>query len=175
MLSMMLQLCILKVEDNLRAPGFSKDRKTAETQVVLGLLVSQNGYSLSYSLFSGAQFEGRTMIPLVDDFIQRYDIKDFVLVADFGLMSQKNIELLRKAGYKYVIGARISNEVKSLREWITSLPKHDSQIQERKKTNGDRLIVRYTDKRADIDRLNRDRGVKRLHKYIKVVAYQRTR
>ncbi len=28
-------------EDNLRSPGFSKDGKTAETQVVLGLLVSQ--------------------------------------------------------------------------------------------------------------------------------------
>lgn len=154
-------------EDNVRAPGFSKDGKTAETQVVLGLLVSQNGYPLSYSLFSGAQFEGRTMIPLVDDFIQRYDIKDFVLVADSGLMSQKNIELFRKAGYKYIIGARIKNEVKSLREWITSLPKHDSQIHERRKANGDHLIVSYTDKRADKDRFNRDRGVKRLQQVYK--------
>lgn len=154
-------------EDNLRAPGFSKDGKTAETQVVLGLLVSQNGYPLSYSLFNGAQFEGRTMIPLVDDFIQRYDIKDFVLVADSGLMSQKNIELLRKAGYKYIIGARIRNEVKSLREWITGLSKHDNQIHERRKTNGDRLIVSYTDKRADKDRFNRDRGVKRLQQAYK--------
>lgn len=129
---------------------------------MLGLLVSENGYPLSYSLFNGAQFEGRTMIPLVDDFIQRYDIKDFVLVADSGLMSKKNIELLRKAGYKYIIGARIKNEVQSLRTWITGLPKHDNQIYERRKTDGDRLIVNYTDKRADKDRFNRDRGVARL-------------
>lgn len=154
-------------EDNLRAPGFSKDGKTAETQVVLGLLVSENGYPLSYSLFNGAQFEGRTMIPLVDDFIQRYDIKDFVLVADSGLMSQKNIELLRKAGYKYIIGARIKNEVQSLCTWITGLPKHDNQIYEHRKTNGDRLIVSYTDKRADKDKFNRDRGVTRLQQAYK--------
>lgn len=154
-------------EDNLRAPGFSKDGKTAETQVVLGLLVSENGYPLSYSLFNGAQFEGRTMIPLVDDFIQRYDIKDFVLVADSGLMSKKNIELLRKAGYKYIIGARIKNEVQSLCTWITSLPKQDNQIYEHRKTNGDRLIVSYTDKRADKDRFNRDRGVTRLQQAYK--------
>lgn len=154
-------------EDNLRAPGFSKDGKTAETQVVLGLLVSENGYPLSYSLFNGAQFEGRTMIPLVDDFIQRYDIKDFVLVADSGLMSKKNIELLRKAGCKYIIGARIKNEVQALRTWITGLPKHDNRIYERRKTNGDRLIVNYTDKRADKDRFNRDRGVKRLQQAYK--------
>ena len=153
-------------EDNLRAPGFSKDGKTAETQVVLGLLVSQNGYPLSYSLFNGAQFEGRTMIPLVDDFIQRYDINDFVLVADSGLISKNNIELLRKAGYKYIIGARIKNEVQSIRTWIAGLPKHDSQIYERRKANGDRLIVNYTDKRADKDQFNRDRGVKRLQQEI---------
>lgn len=154
-------------EDNLPAPGFSKDGKTAETQVVLGLLVSENGYPLSYSLFNGAQFEGRTMIPLVDDFIQRYDIKDFVLVADSGLMSKKNIELLRKAGYKYIIGARIKNEVQSLCTWITGLPKHDNQIYEHRKTNGDRLIVSYTDKRADKDKFNRDRGVTRLQQAYK--------
>lgn len=35
-------------EDNLRAPGFSKDGKTAETQIVLGLLVSRDGYPLSF-------------------------------------------------------------------------------------------------------------------------------
>lgn len=59
-------------EDELRSPGFSKDGKTSETQVVLGLLVSRDGYPLSYSLFNGAQFEGRTLIPVIDDFVQRF-------------------------------------------------------------------------------------------------------
>lgn len=44
--------------DILREPGFSKDGKTAESQVVLGLLVSEGGYPLSYSLFNGSQYEG---------------------------------------------------------------------------------------------------------------------
>lgn len=56
-------------EDNLRSPGFSKDGKTTETQVVLGLLVSQDGYPLAYSLFNGSQFKGYTMLPILDDFI----------------------------------------------------------------------------------------------------------
>lgn len=34
--------------DELREPGFSKDGKTAESQVVLGLLVSEGGYPLSF-------------------------------------------------------------------------------------------------------------------------------
>lgn len=51
-------------EDMLRSPGFSKDGKTAESQIVLGLLVSHDGYPLSYNIFNGAQYEGRTMIPI---------------------------------------------------------------------------------------------------------------
>jgi hypothetical protein len=30
---------------------------------VLGLLVSRDGYPLSYSIFNGSQYEGYTMIP----------------------------------------------------------------------------------------------------------------
>lgn len=97
--------------DELREPGFSKDGKTAESQVVLGLLVSEGGYPLSYSLFNGSQYEGYTMIPLIDDFKQRFALgEDFIVVADSGLMNRTNVELLRKAGYKYVIGARIKSE-----------------------------------------------------------------
>src|SRR5215469_2867313 len=70
--------------DDLRTPGFSKDGKHSQPQVVLGLLVSKAGYPLSYSLFSGAQYEGRTMLPIVEDFVQRFHLDDFVIVADSG-------------------------------------------------------------------------------------------
>ena len=93
--------------DDLREPGFSKDGKTAESQVVLGLLVSEGGYPLSYSLFNGSQYEGYTMIPMIDDFKQRFNLgEDFVVVADSGLMSEDNVKLLRSAlficCYRYV-------------------------------------------------------------------------
>ena len=76
------------IQDELRTNGFSKDGKTSESQIILGLLVSADGYPLSYSIFNGAQYEGRTMIPIIDDFIQRFDIKDFVVVADSGLLNK---------------------------------------------------------------------------------------
>lgn len=104
-------------KDELRNNGFSKDGKNANPQVVLGLLVSRGGYPLSYALFNGAQFEGYTMIPIVDDFIQRYNLgSDFVVIADSGLMSEKNVQLLRSAGYKYIIGARIKKESGAMKD-----------------------------------------------------------
>lgn len=96
--------------DVLRTPGFSKDGKTAESQVVLGLLVSEGGYPLSYSIYNGSQYEGFTMIPMIDDFKHRFGLcDDFVVVADSGLMSKSNVRLLQQAGYKYILGARIKS------------------------------------------------------------------
>ena len=109
------------VTDTLREPGFSKDGRMAESQVVLGLLVSEGGCPLSYSLYNGKQHEGFTMIPMIDDFKARFSLADdFVIVADSGLMSRKNVDLLRQGGYKYIIGARIRNTTGQVKDWILS-------------------------------------------------------
>lgn len=152
--------------DELRESGFSKDGKHNQPQVVLGLLVSKDGYPLSYSVFNGSQYEGRTMIPVVEDFVQRFKLDDFVVVADSGLMSQRNIALLESGNYKYIIGARIKNESNEIKKWILSLNKQDGEFYEAQKGLA-RLVVGYSDNRAKKDRHNRDKGIKRLEK-----AYQ---
>ena len=103
--------------DELRQDGFSKDGKTAESQIVLGLLVSEDGYPLSYSVFNGKQYEGYTMIPIIDDFVQRFNLTDFIVVAVSGLMSETNVNLLESAGYKYILGARIRSESPKVKKW----------------------------------------------------------
>lgn len=154
--------------DALREPGFSKDGKTAEAQVVLGLLVSEGGYPLSYSLYNGSQYEGITMIPMIDDFRQRFTLgEDFVVVADSGLMNACNVRLLQEAGYKYILGARIKNESRAVKQWILSLRKEDNVCNEIKRPDGERLIVSYSEKRAKKDAYNRMRGVARLRKAYK--------
>ena len=148
--------------DELRERGFSKDGKHAQPQVVLGLLVSRNGYPLSYSIFNGAQYEGRTMIPIVEDFVKRFNLEDFVVVADSGLMNKTNIALLESANYKYIIGARIKNETEEVKQWILSLEKTEGSFYELGKLPQSRLIISYCEKRAKKDRYNREKGVKRL-------------
>ena len=151
-------------EDELRSPGFSKDGKTAETQIILGLLVCENGYPLSYSIFNGAQYESYTMIPMIDDFKQRFGIGDFVVVDDSGFMIKRNIGLLRSGGYKFIVGGRIRKSGKDVEEWILSLPHEDGQYHERMLDNGDRLIGTYSSKRASKDTYDRTKGVERLKK-----------
>ena len=152
--------------DEFRENGFSKDGKHNQPQVVLGLLVSKDGYPLTYSIFNGSQYEGWTMIPIVEDFVNRYKLDEFIVVADSGLMNKKNILLLESGGYKYIIGARIKNENEEIKQWILSLKKHNGEFYEITKDNN-RLIVGYSENRAKKDKYNRDKGVKRLTKAYK--------
>jgi transposase len=149
--------------DELRETGFSKDGKHSQPQVVLGLLVSKDGYPLSYSVFNGSQYEGRTMLPVVDDFVQRFNLKDFVVVADSGLMNQRNIALLESGNYKYIIGARIKNESNNIKAWALSLDKQEGEFNEKRK-GSKRIIIGYSANRAKKDRYNREKGIKRLEK-----------
>ena len=151
-------------DDELRQAGFSKDGKMAESQIVLGLLVSQDGYPMSYSIFNGSQYEGRTMIPIIDDFVQRFKLTDFIVVADSGLMNTKNVELLESAGYRYILGAKIRNESPKIKDWILTIDRTDGNIIECRKNDSQRLIVSYSNARAKKNAWNRNKGVERLRK-----------
>ena len=151
-------------EDVLRSPGFSKDGKTTESQIVLGLLVSRDGYPLSYNIFNGSQYEGRTFIPIIDDFVQRFSLTDFIVVADAGLLSRKNITLLKAAGYKFILGGRIKKESAMVQDWVLALEKDSRKLNETAINGDERIIISYSDERAAKDRHNRERGIQRLRK-----------
>ena len=99
---------------------------------------------MSYSIFNVSQYEGRTMIPIIDDFVRRFRLTDFIIVADSGLMSTKNVELLESAGYRYILGARIRNESADIKDRILAVDKTDGNIVECLRNDGRRLVVGYS-------------------------------
>lgn len=151
-------------EDDLRKTGFSKEGRHKNPQIILGLLVSIDGYPLAYCIHEGNKYEGHTMLPVVTEFVRKYKLDNFIVVADSGLMNNDNIADLEANGYKYIIGARIKNESKIIKDWILGQPKSDCQMVEYDKGNGQRLLVGYTDKRARKDSYNREKGIRRLEK-----------
>lgn len=155
-------------EDELRKTGFSKEGRHKNPQIILGLLVSIGGYPLAYCIHEGNKYEGHTMLPVVTEFVRRYKLEDFIVVADSGLMNSDNVAELEANGYKYIIGAKIKAESKKIKEWILSQPKIDCQMVEYDKGDGKRLLVGYTDDRARKDAYNREKGLRRLEK-----AYRR--
>ena len=104
------------------------------------------------------------MLPVVRQFVEEYDLHDFIVVADSGLMTNDNVNELEQLGYKYIIGARIKAESEMVKSWILEQPKADCRMVEYIKEGGRRLLVGYTDDRAKKDAYNRDKGIRRLEK-----------
>lgn len=153
-------------EDELRKTGFSKEGKHQNPQIVLGLLVSKNGYPLAYDIFEGNQFEGHTMLPIIESFKTKYNLKQLVVVADSGLLSNQNIEELQSKNYEFILGARIKNESKTTKEKILALSLKNGESQIIKKGNL-KLIITYSDTRAKKDKYNREKGLRKLEKRVR--------
>jgi transposase len=96
-------------EDELRRFGYSKDNKFNQGQVLLALLVTDEGLPVGYDLFPGNMYEGDTFELAIKKIKERYWLKNAVIIADSGLLSKKNIEFTEASGYKYILGARLKN------------------------------------------------------------------
>jgi len=154
-------------EDDLKKTGFSKDGKHQNPQIVLGLLVSLDGYPLAYEIFEGNKFEGHTMLPVLESFKIKYQLEKLVIIADSGMLSGDNISMLELKGYEYILGARIKSETKEVKKQIFSLELKNGESKIIKKGNGTRLIISYSTSRANKDKHNRQWRLKRLEKQIK--------
>jgi transposase len=153
-------------QDDLRKTGFSKEGKHQNPQIVLGLLVSKGGYPLAYDVFEGNKFEGHTILPVIEVFKKKYNIKQLTIVADSGLLSNHNIEELQAKSYEFILGARIKNEPQSIKNKILCLSLKNGKSKIIKKGNL-KLIISYSEDRARKDRDNRERGLMKLEKRIK--------
>jgi transposase len=153
-------------EDELRKRGFSKEGKHQNPQIILGLLVSVDGYPLAYEIHEGNKFEGHTMLPIIDSFKSKYSIDKLIIIADSGLLSTNNIHDLQTKGYEFILGARIKNESTSIKEKILSLNLKNGQSDIIEKNDTLKIIVSHSDKRAKKDKYNRERGLQKLEKQI---------
>lgn len=95
--------------DDLRKPGFSKDNKSNQPQIVIGLVVTPEGFPVAYEIFAGNTFEGNTFIPVILALKRKHRIETLTVVADAAMISRRNIEELGKHGLRYIVGARMGN------------------------------------------------------------------
>jgi len=154
-------------EDDLRKAGYSKDGKHSNPQIVLGLLVTNNGYPLDYEMFEGNKFEGHTMLPIIQAFKEKYQIQDLIVIADAGMMSNKNIKKLQEQGYEFIIGARIKNETDEIEKQILEASLDHGQSMTIEKSEELRIILHYSQARAAEDAKNRTKGFEKLKKRVR--------
>lgn len=154
------------IEDELKENGYSKDMKFNQPQVLLSLLVTSTGLPVGYEVFPGATFEGHTLCDAMDKLEKRFGLDELILVADSAMFSDENLKLIEERGKKYIVGARIKNQSKSVTEKILQKdaykPLSEGVSVREIPLNKRRLIVSYGLKRAQKDRVDRQRSIDKL-------------
>jgi transposase len=78
--------------------GYSRDSRPEALQLILGMVVTEEGLPLSYEVFEGNRADVTTLEEILDS-VERKDGKlDRVWVFDRGIVSEENLNLLRSRG-----------------------------------------------------------------------------
>lgn len=104
----------------LRMFGFSKDHKNNEVQVVMGLLLDNNGIPITYELFPGNTIDQNTLVQSVDKLKKLYRLEKITVVADRGLNSGSNLEYLCGKGHDFVISYTLKRAPQAFKELVWS-------------------------------------------------------
>jgi len=156
-------------EDEFKKNGYSKDGKFNQPQVVLALMVTKEGLPVGYKAFAGDTFDGHTLIPVLKEIKEHYDLDKVVYVADAGMFNKENLkefETLDEHKMTYIVGARIKSMPKVLQDEIKNSDNY-TQLDDNTKVatfeyNGKKLLVSHSLKRAKKDKYEREKGIEKL-------------
>ena len=116
-------------EYDFQKPGFSKNNKPMQPQIVIGLITTRSGFPVMHEVFEGNTFEGHTMLAIVRRFQERVGETKPVIVADAAMLSKANMQQLEKEGYCYIVGARLASTAAGFIDQIDrTLPRTDKAM-----------------------------------------------
>jgi hypothetical protein len=110
--------------DGIRQPRFSKERRL-EPQITVGMLTDRDGMPLMVEAFDGNKAETKTMIPVIDAFIQAHGVTSLTVLADAGMLSEDNLTQVEDTGWGFVVGGKLPDVPYAIQEWRQRNPGAD--------------------------------------------------
>lgn len=153
--------------DELRKPGFSKDSKFQQPQILIGLIVNSLGFPVAYNIFKGNVFEGHTIIPIISAFRLKHNIEKLTVVADAAMISLDNIQALVAEKLSYIVGARLGNLSKSSIDKIAGELSRKDGANCRLDTKHGRLVCDFSCKRYRKDKVEMNKQIKKAENLLK--------
>jgi transposase len=84
--------------------GYSRDSRPDCSQVCIGLVTTREGLPIAYEVFDGNRTDVTTTQEMVGIMEQKYGKAGRVWVMDRGMVSEDNLEYLRRTGARYLVG-----------------------------------------------------------------------
>jgi hypothetical protein len=86
--------------------GHSKDYRPQLNQMIVGVIVDQEGRPVCSEMWPGNTADVTTLIPVIDRLRSRFGIERVCVVADRGMISAETIASLEQRGFEYILGVR---------------------------------------------------------------------
>jgi transposase len=150
---------------DLRQYGYSRDKRSDCRQVVIALIVTPEGFPLSYEVLPGNTNDTTTLSEFLERIEQRYGRANRIWVMDRGIPTEESLAQMRRIGAFYLVGTpkgRLSRLEQPLlaKPWASV---RDGVQVKHLATDEDFYVLAQSDARID-----KERGMrrKRLRRYI---------
>jgi len=101
--------------------GYSRDHRPDCEQLVIALIVNSEGFPFSYETFDGNRADVSTMETILRMVERKYGKARRIWIFDRGIVSEENLEAIRKRGGQYLVGTPRSQ----MKQFETELLKQD--------------------------------------------------
>lgn len=174
----------LEEEGNLRRKGYSKDGKSHKTQIVLGLVVDKLRNPITYHVYEGNTYEGKTMIDALKDIKKSYSIDRVIVVADSGMIDKVNRLYMEEQQIDYILGDRIKSLPEDIKRQLLDRSEHRSMVSIKEgnaeelsyttvEYKGRRIIGTYSSKRAKKDAYEREKLLEKAKQWLSAPSQYR--
>jgi transposase len=85
--------------------GYSRDHRPDCEQMVIALIVNSEGFPFSYETFDGNRADVSTMETILRMVERKYGKARRIWVFDRGIVSEENLQAIRRRGGQYLVGA----------------------------------------------------------------------
>jgi transposase len=94
--------------------GHSKDHRPDLKQVVVGVILDNDGNPICSEIVPGNTTDVTTLVPVAQRLKSRFGIERICVVADRGMISEDTIQQIEKMNWEYILGVRMhrNTEVK---------------------------------------------------------------
>ncbi len=159
--------------EDLRQYGYSRDKRGDCRQIVIALIVTPEGFPLSYEVLAGNTADSTTLSDFLDRVEKRYGKANRIWVMDRGIPTEESLAKMRRIGASYLVGTP-KGRLSKLEQGFLGQPwakVRDGVQVKRLATEEDIYVLAQSDARIDKERGMRRR---RLRRYVdRLQALQR--
>lgn len=93
--------------ESLGQHGHSKDHRPDLKQMVVGVVLDDDGHPLCSEMWPGNTTDVTSLVPVVDRLRSRFKVREVCVVADRGMISAATIAKIKARGWRYILGVRM--------------------------------------------------------------------